>query len=121
AIEQLLKIGVDVETILNGGAEAVTNLAAATSIDLVTASDLVGISFNVWGEETRTLSGDLLDAAARADIFTAAANASAADVSDLSAGLRILGPQMAGFGVGMEEPLTAIAYFTQGGLSGSDA
>ena len=53
--------------------------------------------------------------------FTVAANQSAADTTDIIAGLRTFGPVAAGMGIGFEDAAAAIALFTNFGLKATVA
>jgi TP901 family phage tail tape measure protein len=113
-IETLGKAGIQAEDILNGAAEAATNLAAAGGTSVPAAADTIAAALNAY-----SLSGQ--EAAEVSDLLAGAANSSLASVSDLSLGFAQVGGVAAALGVPLEELITQLAIMTDMGLSGSDA
>jgi TP901 family phage tail tape measure protein len=114
AMEELAKAGVSADDILGGVADSTVHLAEAVGADLPTAAGLMTASMNVFG-----LGAE--DAAASADIITAAINESSASVPDFLGGLRNLGPVVANMGGSLEDAAAAVALFTNYGIKGADA
>ena len=114
AIGELAKAGVPIEDILNGAAMASANLASAGGIGIPEAATAMSNAMNMFG-----ISGD--KASTVADSFAAAANASAADVGDLTAAMAQGGPAAAAMGMSLNDTNTALALFSNYGIKGSDA
>jgi hypothetical protein len=113
-MEELLKAGLPIADVLNGGAEAMLNLAAAGGVSVPQAATIMSTAMN-------TFKADALTAAQTADILAGAANASAIDINDLGFSLASVGPVAATMGVSLHDTATAIAVLGQAGLKGSDA
>jgi TP901 family phage tail tape measure protein len=113
-IEELVKAGVSVTDILNGGLEGALNLAIAGNLDLADAAEIASTALNAFKE-------DNLSVAQAADILAGAANASATDVGELKYGLSMVSAVAAGAGLSFKDTTTALASFAQAGLKGSDA
>lgn len=118
--EELAKAGYAVDD-MRDMSEAVINLSQATGSGLQIATTGVTQAMAIWAEEVVGVENALTDAADAADILTVAANSSSADVDDIIAGIRNLGPIAADMGVGFDEASAAIALFTNYGLKGADA
>lgn len=114
AMGELAKAGMDVETILNGGADAAVALAEATGIDVPRAAVLVSNALNTWKD-----SG--MDASDAANIFAKAANASAISVDDLGLSLAAVGPVASAAGLTMEDFAVAMGLMGNNAMRGSDA
>ena len=93
---------------------AVTNLAAASNLELAQAADVVTVAMATFGRPAE-------DAVDIVDNLVMAADASVAEVSDLSDALASAGPVMASFGWDMEDVVTALALLSERGIRGSDA
>jgi len=120
--EALAKAGYDASAMLDGKMlPAVANLAAATGSDLNTAVTGVVQSMAMWSPAVVDASIAMTDASRAADMLTVAANSSSADIEDIIAGMRNMGPVVSQLGVGFDEASAAIAVFTNYGLSGADA
>jgi TP901 family phage tail tape measure protein len=114
AIGELVKAGVPLEDVMNGAAMSAANLASAGGISIPEAATAMSNAMNMF-----SISGK--DSASVADSFAAAANASAADVSDLTAAMAQGGPQAAAMGMSLNETNAALALFSNYGIKGSDA
>lgn len=114
AMGELAKAGMDIETILNGGAKAAVALAEATGIDVPRAAVLVSDALNTW-------KGSGLDAAQAANIFAKAANASSISVDDLGMSLSAVGPVAVAAGLSMNDFAIAMGLMGNNALKGSDA
>ena len=99
---------------LGGILRASIDLAAATELDMVRASDLAAVAmstFNLTAEETN----DAMDHIVRA------ADASVASVSDIEAAMENIGPVASAFGFSIEETNTALGILSTRGIRGSEA
>jgi TP901 family phage tail tape measure protein len=113
-IEELLKAGLSVEQVLNGGLTGALDLAAAGELELADAAAIASTALNAFRDDGLSVS----DAA---NILAGAANASATDVSELKFGLSAVSAVASGVGMSFEDTTTALATFAQNGLRGSDA
>jgi TP901 family phage tail tape measure protein len=113
-IEELIKAGLTVEQIINGGLEASLNLAVAGNLQLAEAAEIASTALNSFKD-------DGLSAAQAADILAGAANASATDVREMQFGLSMVSAVASGIGLSFKDTSTALALFAQNGLKGSDA
>lgn len=114
AMEELVKAGISVESVLGGAADATVSLAAAGSIQLPEAASIVAASLNQFklsAEETANV----------ADVLAGAANASATGVSEVGMALSFAGPAANAAGVSFEESATMIALFANNGIDGMKA
>lgn len=114
ALTELARAGVPLETILAGAGRSAVDLAAAMGTDLGNAANIVANTLNVFATTGLT-------AADAVDILTAAANASSADINDLGAGLRLLGPVVVNLGGNLQDAAAAIAFFTNFGQKAANA
>lgn len=114
AMETLLKAGMPIEDVMSGGAQAALDLAAATGTDVVVAAELMTAAMNVFGDS----AGSATDVA---DMFTAAANASASSVESLALGFQQAALPAEMLGLSADDLTVALALFSQNGLQGSDA
>lgn len=120
--ESLAKAGYDVSDMIDGKMlPAVANLASATGSDLQTAVTGIVQAMATWSPAIVDSSIAMTDASRAADILTVAANSSSADIQDIIAGMRNLGPVVSQMGVGFDEAAAAISIFTNYGLKGADA
>jgi TP901 family phage tail tape measure protein len=95
-------------------ARGTLQLATAGQLDAAEAAKYQSAAINMF----QLNAGD---AAHVADLLAASANASSADVSDLGIALQQGGSVAAGFGVSIEDTLTALTLFSKWGINGSDA
>ena len=114
AMDTLLKAGMPISTVLNDGAKAALDLAAAAGTDVTTAAELMTSAMNVFGDE----AGSATDVA---NSFNAAANVSAASIESLSLGFSAAALPAQMMGLSLEDLNVALALFSQNGLNGSDA
>lgn len=120
--ESLAKAGYDVSDMIDGQMlPAVANLASATGSDLQTAVTGIVQAMAMWSPAIVDTSIAMTDASRAADILTVAANSSSADIQDIIAGMRNLGPVVSQMGVGFDEAAASISIFTNYGLKGADA
>jgi TP901 family phage tail tape measure protein len=113
-IEELLKAGLSVEQVLNGGLTGALDLAAAGELELADAAAIASTALNAFRDDGLSVS----DAA---NILAGAANASATDVSELKFGLSAVASVASSAGMDFEDTATSLALFAQNGLLGSDA
>jgi TP901 family phage tail tape measure protein len=110
-IEELIKAGLTVEQIINGGLEASLNLAVAGNLQLAEAAEIASTALN-------SFKSDGLSAATAADILAGAANASATDVQEMKFGLSMVSAVASGIGLTFRDTATSLALFAQNGLKG---
>ncbi|WP_242237960.1 phage tail tape measure protein [Bacillus cereus group sp. BfR-BA-01316] len=113
-VEELIKAGVSLTDIINGGLEGALNLATAGELELGEAAEIASTALNAF-------KADHLSVADAANILSGAANASATDVHELKYGLSASAAVAAGAGMTFKDTATALAVFAQNGLKGSDA
>jgi TP901 family phage tail tape measure protein len=113
-ITELLKAGLSVEQVLNGGLTGALDLAAAGELELADAAAIASTALNAFRDDGLSVS----DAA---NILAGAANASATDVSELKFGLSAVASVASSAGMDFEDTATSLALFAQNGLLGSDA
>jgi TP901 family phage tail tape measure protein len=114
AEEELAKAGVSTADILGGALTGALNLAAAGSLDLGTAATIAAqamTEFNLSGKEVGHI----------ADVLTAGANKSTADVEGLGMALGQVGGVAHQTGLSLEDTVGVLARFTQGGMNGEEA
>jgi TP901 family phage tail tape measure protein len=114
AEEELAKAGVSTADILHGALTGALNLAAAGTIDLADAATIAAQAMTEFG-----LSGK--DVGHIADVLTAGANKSTADVSGLGMALGQVGGIAHQTGLSLEDTVGVLARFTQGGMAGEEA
>lgn len=112
--EELLKAGLSVEQVLNGGLNGALDLAAAGEIELKDAAEIAATALNAFKD-------DQLSVARAGDILAGAANASATNVSELRFALSMTSAVASGVGATFQDTNTALAVLAQNGLKGSDA
>jgi len=101
-------------TELGGALRGAIDLAAASELDMVQASDLAATTMATFG-----LSAD--DVIVGLDNFVKAADASVADVSGLADALLNVGPTAAAFGFTLEDTNNALAILSTRGIQGAEA
>ncbi len=111
-IEELIKAGVSLTDIINGGLEGALNLATAGELELGDAAEIASTALNAFKD-------DNLSVAQAADLLAGAANASATNVSELKFGLSMVSAVAAGVGLSFKDTTTALALFAQNGLTHS--
>lgn len=114
AMLALAKAGVKPATIETGALSATLMQAAASGDDLESSANAIGNALNMF-----SLKGE--DAAKVAAAFAGGANASTAEVSDLTLGLSQVGPGAAAFGMSINEVVGTLAAFNNAGVKGQDA
>lgn len=114
AMLNLVKAGMSPAEIQAGALNSTMVLAAAGDMDLADASTVTANAMNMFG-----LSAENSSEVAAA--LAGAANASTADVSDLSLGLSQCGAVASNAGWSIQETTGALGMFSQAGINGSDA
>jgi TP901 family phage tail tape measure protein len=106
---------------LGGALRASIDLAAASELDMVQASDLAAIALATFGGELETEAERAEFVNAALNNFVQAADASVAEVSDLAAAMGNVGPVAAAFGFNVEDVNNALAILSTRGISGAEA
>jgi TP901 family phage tail tape measure protein len=114
AITELSKAGMSTADILGGGLKGALDLAAAGGMKLVDAAELCITAMN--GFKFQNLS-----ATDATNTLAGAANASAADLSDLQASLKYCAVSAGLLKFSFDDTNTALALFSNHGLKGSSA
>ncbi|MFU1797380.1 phage tail tape measure protein [Paenibacillus azoreducens] len=113
-MEELLKAGMSTEQVVGGGLEASLNLAAAGSLGLADAAEIMSTAMNAF-------KSDGMAASQAADILAGAANASATSVEELRYSLAAASAVASGVGLSFKDTNVALGLFANNGLKGSDA
>lgn len=113
-IEELVKAGVSVQDILEGGLSGALSLATAGELELGDAAEIASTALNAFRD-------DAISVEQAADILAGAANASATSVSEMKFGLSQVASVASAVGLSFKDTSTALAVFAQNGLKGSDA
>lgn len=113
-IEELVKAGVSVTDIINGGLDGALSLATAGELELADAAAIASQALNAFKADGVTVGQ-------AADILAGAANASATSVGELQYGLSAVAAVASGAGMSFKDTSTALAVFAQNGLLSSDA
>lgn len=114
AMLELAKSGMTPAQIQGGALATTLSLAAAGGIELADAATQTGSAMNTFGLEAEK-------AQKIADALAGAANASSANLSDLSLSLQQAGQQAVASGLSLNETVGALAAFADAGIRGSDA
>ena len=101
-------------TNLTGMLRAAIDLTAASDLDLARASDAVAIAIKTFGLNSE-------DATAVANSFVGAADASVAEVSDLTDAMYTFGPTANQYGWSLQDANTALAILSERGIRGAEA
>lgn len=113
-MEELVKAGVSVKDIMDGGLKAALDLATAGELDLGDAAEIASTALNSFSKDGLTVER-------AANLLAGAANASATSVQEMKYSLSAVATVAAGVGLSMESTSTALAVFAQNGLKGQDA
>lgn len=109
-LNKYLETGTD----LTGALRASIDLAAASDLDLASASEAVAVAMATFGLEAD-------DAVGIANSFVAAADASIAEVNDLTAALANIGPTAAQMGISLGDVNATLAVLSESGIAGAEA
>ena len=113
AMTELAKGGFSVQQAMDG-AKGTLQLAAAAQIDAATAATIQSQALQSFGL-------DASYAATAADVLANAANASSAEITDISAGLAQSGAVANQFGLTIEDTAATLGVLSNAGIAGSDA
>jgi phage-related minor tail protein len=113
-IEELIKAGITVQDVLDGGLSGALSLATAGELELGDAAEIASTALNAFKD-------DAISVQDAADILAGAANASATSVSEMKFGLAQSSAVASSVGLTFKDTATALAVFAQSGLKGSDA
>lgn len=111
---ELARAGVSIADILGGALRGALSLAAAGQLSLSEAATVAAQSMNTFGLRGR-------DVAHVADVLSAGANKSAADVHGLGEAMRMGGLLAQQTGLSLEDTVGTLAAFADHALVGSDA
>ncbi|EHF3593965.1 phage tail tape measure protein [Listeria innocua] len=114
AQEELLKAGLSVKDVINGGLSGALSLATAGELDLASAAEIAATVLNAFKD-------DNLSVADAANILAGAANASATGVEEMKMSLQQVSAVASGVGLSFDDTSTMLAVFAKNGLKGSDA
>jgi len=106
---------------LSGALRASIDLAAASELDMVQASDLAAVTLATFGGhlETEAERAEFINSAM--NNFVQTADASVASVGDLQAAFVNVGPTAAAFGFSVEDTNAALGILSTRGITGSEA
>jgi len=113
AMLELSKAGLDVNEIM-GAARGVLQLSAAGQLSNAAAAEAAADALNAFN-----LEGD--QAVRVADLLAASSNASSAEVSDMSDGMKMAAAVFAAADIPIEDLVTTLAQMANAGIKGSDA
>lgn len=113
-MEEMVKAGLSIADVMNGGARAALDLAAAGGLSVAEAATVASNAMNAFG-----LSGDKM--AHIADALAGASVASATDVHELGYAMASVGAVANTVGLSFDDTTTAISLLAQAGLKGSDS
>lgn len=106
---------------LSGALRASVDLAAASELDMVQASELAAVTLATFGGELETAEERAEFINAAMNNFVQTADASVAEVGDLAAALVNVGPVAASLGLSLEETNAALGILSTRGIAGSEA
>ena len=113
AMTELGKAGLSVSDIMNA-TRGVLQLGVAGNIDFAESATIVGRALTAFG-----LKGD--QATRVADLFTATANKTTADVNDMALGVQMASAQFKAGNQPIQNLTTALGLMANAGIAGSDA
>lgn len=113
AMTELAKGGFTVQQAMDG-AKGTLQLAAAAGIDAAAAATIQSQALQAFGLDANY-------AATAADVLANAANASSAEITDISAGLQQSGAVANQFGLTIEDTAATLGVLSNAGIAGSDA
>lgn len=108
-------------TELSGALRAAIDLAAATELNMVEASDLAAIALASFGAELESEEERARFVTAAMNNFVQAADASVAEVTGLAEALGSVGPTAAAFGFSLQDTNNALAILSTRGIQGAEA
>lgn len=114
AEESLVKAGVSVIDVVQGGLKGAMDLAAAGNLELADAADIAANAMNTFNLQGK-------DVPRIADALAAGAGKAVGDVSDLGLALKQAGLVASQVGLSMEDTVGTLSAFADNALLGSDA
>lgn len=109
---ELLKAGIDFQSVMGDATKAALDLAVVGGLELPEAAKIMSTAMNAF---------KVTDATHAADTLSGAANASATNVHEMSYAMSACASVAAGMGVSFEDTSATLALFAKNGLLGSDA
>lgn len=114
AMEELIKAGLSVKDVLNGGADAAVNLAAAEGISVPEAAKIAATAMTAFNLKAQQLPGI-------ANKISQAASATKMDVNDFAQAMNQAGAVSKLVGLSFDDMTLAITAMGKAGIVGSDA
>lgn len=114
AMEALIKAGLSVNEVLQGGADAAVNLAAAEGIDLTKAAEIAATAMTAFNLKAADLPSI-------ANKISQAASATKMDVTDFAGAMNQAGAVSKLVGLSFDDMALAITAMGKAGIVGSDA
>ncbi|GAA4176597.1 phage tail tape measure protein [Gryllotalpicola koreensis] len=111
---ELVKGGVSVTDMVNGGLKGALTLAAAGQLNVGDATSIAVSAMTQFG-----LKGQ--DVSHIADLLAAGADKALGSVQDLGEGLKYVGPVASGLGISLEQTVGTLAELAQNGIIGEQA
>lgn len=106
---------------LGGALKAAIDLAAASELDMVQASDLAVVALSTFGDKEMTAAQQSEFINDAMNNMVQAADASVTSVSSLGEALKMVGPTAGAMGIGIEDVNNALALLSGAGIEGSMA
>lgn len=106
---------------LGGALRASIDLAAASELDMVQASELAAITLSTFGSELETEEERAQFITEALNNFAQTADASVTDVMGLADALKNIGPTAAAFGFSLQDTNVALAILASRGIQGAEA
>lgn len=106
---------------LTGALASSFDLAAATGLEVGRASEIAAINLATFGGELKTGAEQADFIQFSLDNLVKAADASVAEVADLSEALAVVGPSANAAGLSFQDTTNALALFSTAGITGSRA
>jgi TP901 family phage tail tape measure protein len=115
-MEELIKAGIDAQTVINGGLVPALNLATAGEISVAEAAEIASTALNTFNLDKSAASIERAG-----NVLSGAANASATSVREMKMSFSAVATVAAGMKFTIEDTANALAVMAQNGLKGSDA
>lgn len=106
---------------LGGALRAAIDMAAATELDMVQASDLAAVALATFGGELETEAERAEFVNSALNNMVQAADASVAEVTGLAEALKSVGPTASSMGISIEDTNNALAILSTRGIQGAEA
>lgn len=115
AMEIMLKAGAPLQSVLEGGTEAVLNLAAATGEDVPLAAETATTALNLFEKNADGTAATFEDVA---DVIAQSSNASSLSVNDWQLALKSTGPIAAALGIPLTDLAAGMVILADAGIKG---